>query len=58
VLSAIDAARQQLDRYALMLDEPAWDVVDAADLLDAVTQRLAAVVSVSPAIACVREVEA
>jgi hypothetical protein len=40
-LSAIKAARAQLDHYAHTTDEPAWDVVDAADLLDAVSQRLA-----------------
>ncbi len=36
-LAAIDAARQQLIRYARATDEPAWQVVDAADLLDVVS---------------------
>ena len=35
VLSAMDTARTQLDRYALVTDTPAWGVVEAADLLDA-----------------------
>ena len=35
-LAAIDAARQQLHRYAAATDSPAWQVVDAADLLDVV----------------------
>lgn len=34
-LSAMDAARQQLDRYALATDAPAPGVIDAADLIDA-----------------------
>jgi len=33
-LAAIDAARQQLNRYATATNAPAWQVVDAADLLD------------------------
>lgn len=32
---ATDAARVQLDRYALATDWPALDIVEAADLLDA-----------------------
>ena len=34
-LSAMDAAQAQLDRYALVTDDPAPGVVEAADLLDA-----------------------
>lgn len=33
-LAAVDAARAQLDRYALATDTPAWQAVDAADALD------------------------
>jgi len=40
-LAAIDAARQQLNRYATAIDAPAWQVVDAADLLDAVAAGVA-----------------
>jgi hypothetical protein len=40
-LAAIDAARQQLNRYATATDAPAWQVVDAADLLDAVAAGVA-----------------
>lgn len=39
-LAATDAARAQLARYALVTDTPAWEVVEAADLLDAVADRL------------------
>lgn len=35
-LAAVDAARQQLNRYANATDKPAWQVVDVADLLDVV----------------------
>jgi hypothetical protein len=56
-LSAMNGAREQLDRYALATDEPAWDVVDAADLLDAAVQRLAPS-RVSRVIARVREADA
>jgi hypothetical protein len=38
---AMDAAREQLDRYALGTDEPAWGAVDAADLLDAARDAMA-----------------
>ena len=40
-LAAIDAARQQLNRYATATDAPAWQVVDAADLLDVVAAGVA-----------------
>ena len=32
---ALDAAREQFDRYALQTDEPEPGMVDAADLIDA-----------------------
>lgn len=35
-LAAIDTACQQLNRYATATDAPAWQVVEAADLLDVV----------------------
>jgi hypothetical protein len=38
---AVDAARGQLDRYALATDDPAPGVIDAADLLDAAAACLA-----------------
>ena len=38
---AMDAAREQLTRYALASDEPALGVVDAADLLDAARAAMA-----------------
>jgi hypothetical protein len=41
-LSAIDAAREQLARYALATDEPAPGVIDAADCIDAATLVLSA----------------
>jgi len=44
-LAAIDAARRQLNRYAAATDAPAWQVVDAADLLDAVAAGVAAAVT-------------
>jgi hypothetical protein len=56
-LSAIDASREQLDLYAQMNAEPAWDAVDAVDLLDAVAERLAPA-GVFRVIARVREAEA
>jgi hypothetical protein len=40
-LAAVDAARVQLDRYALATDEPAWCAVDATDALDAAPDLLA-----------------
>jgi hypothetical protein len=40
-LAAVDASRQQLNRYATATDSPAWQAVDAADLLDVVSQQLA-----------------
>lgn len=40
-LIALDAAREQLDRYAHATDEPAWQAIDAADLLDAARAALA-----------------
>ena len=44
-LAAIHAARQQLQRYAIATDAPAWQVVDAADLLDAVADSLATAIT-------------
>lgn len=41
-LSAIDAARQQLDRYALATDDPAPGVIDAADCIEAAMLALSA----------------
>ena len=41
-LSAIDAAREQLDRYALATDDPAHSVVDAADCIDTAMLALSA----------------
>ena len=38
---ATDAARTQLDRYALATDWPALGIVEAADLLDAARAALA-----------------
>lgn len=38
---AMDAALEQLDRYAMATDEPAWGVVDAADMLDAARDAMA-----------------
>ncbi len=40
---AINAARQQLDRYAQETDNPDPAMVDAADLLDAASDALAGV---------------
>lgn len=40
-LTAVDAARDQLDRIALVTDTPARGVVEAADLLDAAADCLA-----------------
>lgn len=40
-LSAVHAARGQLDRYAQATDDPAPAIVDAADLLDATAHCLA-----------------
>ncbi len=40
-LTAVRAAREQLDRYATVTDAPAWQVVEAADLLDTAHERLA-----------------
>lgn len=47
-LAAVDAARQQLNRYAAATDAPAWQVVDAADLLDRVAARMADAVTGGP----------
>lgn len=41
VQATIDAARMRLDRYALETDAPAWQIVDAADLLEAAHRKLA-----------------
>lgn len=40
-LAATDAARAQLDRYALATDDPEPGVVEAADLLDAARAAMA-----------------
>ena len=40
-LTAVYTARVQLDRYAHATDAPAWQVIDAADLLEAVHDKLA-----------------
>ncbi len=40
-LTATDAARAQLDRYAMATDAPVGGVVEAADLLDAARAALA-----------------
>ncbi len=40
-LAATDAAREQLDRYALATDDPEPGIVDAADLLDAARAAMA-----------------
>ena len=47
-LAAIDAARQQLNRYAAATDAPAWRIVDAADLLDVVAACVADAVTGGP----------
>ena len=44
-LAAVDGARQQLNRYASATDEPAWQAVDAADLLDVVSRLIAEAVT-------------
>lgn len=40
-LVSVDAAREQLDRYALATDAPAWGVIEAADSLDIARTSLA-----------------
>lgn len=40
-LAVVHAAREQLDQYATVTDAPAWQVVEAADLLDTAHERLA-----------------
>ena len=47
-LAAVDAARQQLNRYATATDAPAWQIVDAADLLDVVAACVADAVTGGP----------
>lgn len=47
-LAAIEAARQQLNRYATATDAPAWQVVDAADLLDTAAACVADAVTGGP----------
>ena len=44
-LTATDAARGLLSRFAGMTDAPAWEAVDAADCLDAARVMLARVVT-------------
>ena len=41
VLIALDASREQLDRYALATDQPEPGIVEAADLLDAARAAMA-----------------
>ena len=47
-LTAVRAARVQLDRVASATDAPAWQVVEAADLLDAAHNKLADAAKVAP----------
>ena len=47
-LTAVHSARVQLARIAHATDAPAWQVVDAADLLDAAQDRLAEAAKASP----------
>lgn len=44
-LTATDAARGELSRYAGMTDAPAWGAVEAADYLDAASVVLSRVVT-------------
>ncbi len=39
-LTAVYTARVQLDRYANATDAPAWQAIDAADLLEAAHAKL------------------
>lgn len=39
-LDATDSARRHLDHYASATDCPAWEVVEAADMLDAACELL------------------
>jgi len=39
-LASLDAAREQLDRFAMATDEPPWTVVNAADNVDAARAHL------------------
>lgn len=48
-LAAVNAARQQLSRYAAAIDTPAWRAVDAADLLDAAAACVADALTGGPA---------
>lgn len=47
-LTAVHAARVQLDKVATATDAPAWHVVEAADLLDAAHAKLAAAARGTP----------
>ena len=47
-LTAVHTARVQLDRYASATDAPAWQVVEAADLLEAAHHKLAEAATGSP----------
>lgn len=47
-LTAVHTARVQLDRYASASDAPAWQVVEAADLLEAAHDKLTEAAKVAP----------
>jgi hypothetical protein len=47
-LTAVQAARVKLDRIATATDAPAWQVVEAADLLDLAHDKLAAAAKGTP----------
>lgn len=47
-LTAVHTARVQLDKYATATDAPAWQVVDAADLLEVAHDKLAAAARGTP----------
>ena len=47
-LTAVYTARVQLDRYANATDSPAWQAIDAADLLEAAHDKLIAATRGAP----------
>lgn len=47
-LTAVHAAQSQLDKIAATTDAPAWQVVEASDLLEAAYDRLADAAKASP----------
>ena len=47
-LTAVYTARAQLDRYANATDSPDWQIVEAADLLEAAHDKLAAAAKGTP----------